>query len=591
MKVESILPIATFLARTWSDEPKLEIKLERNTIPRCYKDKRLVIVGLPEDYKCSLPIHNYRLWRVSLWHESMHMKHSPLLHGYNTVIHQAIEDYRIEHIGIREYPGMKNEKEFANAMHYYVISPAKTNVDAFIQKLLLGTVKLDDEISKDVDMAKVDEAVNYTITELEKHGYCNDPEVVRNIAKEVAKILGADLNDYTTRIPTKSQPHNINFGSQKIKQEDVKDAVKQYVSKINNKINNKSNVSKNEPKNEEAEKGNEKGRGNEDAKTSNDKIPNGKSSNEGIMVSDSIGDSNIEAKVQQLLKPSEDVEKEFTVLKQIEKQEEKRDMEGVHIPRRLHVEEHYLYNQQLIKHLIAVFSKLRKGWMEYPSTHGEFDVENYITGSKPFIDEKRMKRKAIKVILLLDLSKSIDNHNPYKYKTVCVSIAEALNKLGIKFAVYAFNTTAKCRPTWDAEIILWQIKGERELWSKMNVRRLAQVQAQGATPMKEIYERLEKLITIGNNEKIIMFTITDGEPTDAYGHSTPTIMRETAKVIQRLKKHCKMYAIAIGKTMYDAVKLANNLKELGYDKHVATDDLKQLPMKVLKMIQEEVMGE
>jgi Mg-chelatase subunit ChlD len=588
MKVESILPIASFLARTWSDNSRLEVKLEKNTIPRCYKDKGLVIVGLPEDYKCSVPIYNYRLWRVSLWHEAMHMKHSPLLHGYNTAIHQAIEDYRIGYIGVREYPGMKNEREFANAMHYYVISPAKTNVDAFIQKLLLGTVKLDDEISKDVDMNKVDEAVNYTITQLEKYNYCNDPEVVRNIAKEVARILDVDLNDYTIRMPTKSQPHNLNFGFQKIKQEDIKDAVKQYISKKMDKINNKSNVSKNESANESSEEG----KSNEDAKTSNDKISNDKSSNEGT-VSNFIGDSNtdIEAKIQQLLKPGEDVEKEFTVLKQIEKQEEKRDMEGVHIPRRLHVEERYLYDQQLIKHLVSVFSRLRRGWMEYSSTHGEFDVENYLTTTKPFIDEKRMKRKTIKIILLLDLSKSIDSHNPYKYKTVCVSIAEALNKLGIKFAVYAFNTTARCRPTPDAEIILWQIKGEREPWSKMNARRLAQIQTQGATPMKEIYERLEKLITIGSNENIIMFTITDGEPTDAYGHSTPIIEKETAKVIQRLKKHCKMYAIAIGKTMYDAVNLANNLRGLGYDKYVATDDLKKLPMKVLKMIQEEVMGE
>jgi hypothetical protein len=190
---------------------------------------------------------------------------------------------------------------------------------------------------------------------------------------------------------------------------------------------------------------------------------------------------------------------------------------------------------------------------------------------------------------LLDLSNSIVQYNPYKYKTVCVSIAEALNKLGIKFAVYAFNTNMTWRMS-SPEVILWQIKGEREPWTRMSVRRLAQIEAEGSTPMKEIYERLEKIVT-GSSEKVIMFTITDGEPTDVYGYTSPISMKETAKVIQRLKKYCKMYAIAIGKTMHDAVNLANNLKELGYDKYVATDDLKQLPTKVLKLIQEEVMGE
>jgi Mg-chelatase subunit ChlD len=571
MKAETILPIASFLAKTWSDDTKLEVKLEKNTVPRSYKDKKLVIVGYPEDYRCTQPIYNYRLWRVSLWHEAMHVKYSPLIHGFNTVIHQAIEDYRVEHLGLKEYPGMKNELEFSIAMHYYVILPAKTNVDAFVQKLLLGTVKLDEQ--SEVDMSKVDEAVNYTITKLEEHNYRCNAEVVRRIAKKVAEILGVNLDDYTIKSSTRSQPIKLNFQFfQRIKQEEVREAVEKYVEK--KETNNKGNVSKNESSNErEGNRG-----GDEDAKTGKHDVGASKDAVSNI--------DSVEAKVEQLLKPGEDVEREFAIIKQEEKKEEKKDMEGIYIPRRLHVE-YYIYDQQLINHLVSVFSRLRRGWMEYSSTHGgEFDVENYLTTSKPFTDEKRMKNKGIKVIILLDLSGSIRHHNPYKYKTVCISIAEALNKLGIKFAVYAFNTTDTLS---NPEVRLWQIKGEKELWTKMSARRLAQLNAEGCTPMKEIYERLEKVLR--NAEKVIMFTITDGVPTDKYGHTTAVIVSETAKVIQRMKRFCKMYAIAIGKGMFEAVDLAYNLSLLGYDRYVATDDLRQLPAKVFKMIQEEVMSE
>jgi hypothetical protein len=45
-----------------------------------------------------------------------------------------------------------------------------------------------------------------------------------------------------------------------------------------------------------------------------------------------------------------------------------------------------------------------------------------------------------------------------------------------------------------------------------------------------------------------------------------------------------MFAVAFGKNMDEAVRLALFLKELGYERYVALDDVKKLPEKVLSLL-------
>jgi hypothetical protein len=528
MRVEALLPIAQFLGRAWSGKNiKVVIGKELLKTPRTYSD----IIELPSPSKFPVKglVESYRLWREALWHEAMHqyfgipkLKHEAIYQNYMLVLN-AVEDYKIEVFGIREYPGMKREIEFTTAIYYSFAKKPRDVLEMYIQLLLYKAVKDIDIIPQNVV-----KAVNYTIDAVGK-GIDS-----KTIAEEVCRILGVKQNDYSRH----EEPINYTvWDKDKIKMNDLDDIVKNWLM---------------------------------DKQKINEELGEGKGEGERGEIEEERED--LDEKVKGILSAGEDIEEEFELIEAENERIEKMRKEvastvKVVLPSQLNVDESKYYDYELITHLKSQLQKLKRGWKELHSSSGEFDVESYVSRqSKVFIDEERLKVGGYKILILVDHSGSIHGYH-HDYKKACIAFSEALSSLNIPFSIYCFNTFKKY-------INVYLVKSFNEKWTRMNAKRLAQIRADGGTPLTEVYRTLKPIIDrIKGNSYFI--TLTDGLPND----------RDTCReIIKKLKGKCRMYAVAIGFRMEDAVRLAENLEDLGYDRYVALDDVKKLPTKVLKLI-------
>lgn len=223
------------------------------------------------------------------------------------------------------------------------------------------------------------------------------------------------------------------------------------------------------------------------------------------------------------------------------------------------------YDMGLITRLKAVIRRVKRGWTEVHDYSGEFDVDSYVAKAKQcFINEQQLKVGGYSVLLLLDHSGSIyEVRKPYK--TATISLCEALSELGIDFAVYAFATSHRVK--------LYLIKSFDEKWTRISAKRLTSVDPCGPTPLSSIYSALSSVAR--KKKRLIFITLTDGSPD----------VRETTKdMIRCLRKHCRMVAVGFDRSMEKVVELADNLKDLGYDRCVALDNIHKLPEKVLGLI-------
>ncbi len=133
----------------------------------------------------------------------------------------------------------------------------------------------------------------------------------------------------------------------------------------------------------------------------------------------------------------------------------------------------------------------------------EFDEESYIEGHKPFISDRKIAIKT-RIVILLDHSSSIASQE-IQYKKVTLALCEVLEYLKVKFSVYAFNTEQK-------HVVCWLIKPENLKWNNISAKRLAQIKANGSTPLAEVYNML--LPSLRSKKPDIFLTLTDGEPSD-----------------------------------------------------------------------------
>jgi hypothetical protein len=154
-----------------------------------------------------------------------------------------------------------------------------------------------------------------------------------------------------------------------------------------------------------------------------------------------------------------------------------------------------------------------------------------------------------------------------EYKRATVALCKALDYLGVKFSVFAFNTQ-------EHKVKCWVVKPPEARWSNMSTVRLAQIAATGGTPLAEVYERIGPLIERLKPE--IFLTFTDGEPSD------PDAVRQ---IVHRFKmEDVNMVSIGIGKDILDAVSIAKKLKSLGYNRSIAISNLNEMPKKILRLL-------
>jgi hypothetical protein len=120
----------------------------------------------------------------------------------------------------------------------------------------------------------------------------------------------------------------------------------------------------------------------------------------------------------------------------------------------------------------------------------------------------------------------------------------------------------------------WAIKPEDIKWNNVAAKRLAQIQANGGTPLAEVYDKLLPLVNAKKPD--IFLTLSDGEPSD------PNAVRDMVNIFKSLG--IKMVAIGLGPDTTRATIIANNLKILGYERTLAVSRLNDIPSKVLGVL-------
>src|SRR3989304_5914905 len=126
------------------------------------------------------------------------------------------------------------------------------------------------------------------------------------------------------------------------------------------------------------------------------------------------------------------------------------------------------------------------GWHEqHVRTGDEFDEEAYLEGHEPFFTDIKKVIKS-RVLILLDHSSSVSDIQQ-DYKKAACALCEVLWFLKVKFAKYALNTVEK-------QVMCKAIKPEDVKWNNVAAKRLAQIQANGGTPLAEVYDKLFPIV-------------------------------------------------------------------------------------------------
>jgi hypothetical protein len=454
MRNDVLLEIATFLARRWSGNDKVIVILMPEKAPAAKPDKNQIILPLLNYYPGS-DFQKYRQWRVSLWYESMRMRHSSKVqsyeHAYGFVLN-TVETKRVEILGLREWEGMTNELIFNEGISWMsrqllnsIFGKYKV-AEAFSQYFLTGYLKGELFGGEFEKVAKASEYANKIVQEAVENGY--GTEWIEQHVPKLIKMLELDpLVSIPVIAPRTRAGASLN-------QNDLFKQVEKVV---------RMRRRKDEP----------------------------------------------EEKTKEIYE-GHDVLREFETLVMESKKTENKGYEslenfGLAVPDKMDVDETAIYDIDLIQKVKAAFRDWKTGWVERHEERGdEFDVEPYTEGlPKPFLSDLKLSIKT-KVAILLDHSSSIADVE-MEYKRATVALCEALHYLGIKFAVYAFSTDKR-------QVKCWVIKPPNIKWSVISARRLVQIRASGGTPLAEVYGLLQPVMSAFKPD--ILVTLTDGEPSD-----------------------------------------------------------------------------
>lgn len=510
---ETLVEIATFLARRWSENDKVIVEFSDKIETRTrLKENRIILT--PMEKRIGNDFQRYRQFRTSLWYEAMRIKFCKKIlsndHAFGFILN-TLETRRIERLGRKIWRGMDEEIIFSYAYMFlsrpqlHTVYGKARIVEAFYQYFMFGAFKGEIQSSHFERIKKASEFAKKIVDDaLEKN---HDTEFLEKKIAEIIRILDIDsLQTIPVSLPFMKQGMAIT----------EKDLLKflKVVSK-----NKEGDFGKVDP---------------------------------------------------QAVLRGENVKDEYRVLLEENKKNENKGISpetiGVQVPTTKNIDETVIYDMDLINSLKTKFKEWKTGWKEqHLRTGDEFDEENYIDGHEPFFTDEKKSIKT-KIMILLDHSSSI-SANALEYKKATLALCEVLAYLRVKFSVYAFSTQ-------DRAVICWMIKPYNVKWNYICAKRLAQIAANGSTPLAEVYDRMFPILQ--SKRPDIFLTLTDGEPSD------PNAVRNMIKSIKSLG--IKMVSLGFGPNTIRATTIANNLNHLGFERTLATSRLIDIPSKVIGLL-------
>ena len=511
---ESLVEIATFLVRRWSEKEKtvIEISDKMETKTRLNENK---VILTPLEKRIGNDFQKYRQFRTSLWYEAMRIKFCKKIlsndHAFGFILN-TMETQRVEELGRKIWKGMDNEIIF-NYAYMFVARPQLNTVygrarivEAFYQYFMFGVMKGEIQLSHFEKVKKAYVLAKKIVNKAIEENYDTDW-----LEKDVGKIVKILDIDSLLTIPI-SLPF-MKAGMALSEEELLK------ILKI---------ISKNK----------EGDFGSVDSTA--------------VLKGDNVYD---EYKV--ILDENKKMENKGLIPEAI----------GIQIPSTKNVNETAIYDMSLINGLKIKFKEWKFGWKEQHQRSGdEFDEESYIEGHEPFFTDVKKSIKT-KIVILLDHSSSIAP-DALEYKKATLALCEVLSYLKVKFAVYAFSTQNR-------SIVCWSIKPDSVKWNYITAKRLAQIIANGSTPLAEVYDKMFPILQ--SKRPDIFLTLTDGEPSD------PDAVRNMTKSFKRLG--INMVALGLGPNIVRATTIANNLRHLGYEKTLAVSRLNDIPSKVISILE------
>ena len=513
LRNETLVEIATFLVRRWSERENVtaEFSDKIETKTRLAENK---VILTPLEKRIGSYFQRYRQFRTSLWYEAMRIKFCKKIlsndHAFGFILN-TLETRRIEMLGRKIWQGMDEEMIFSYT-YQWLYRPILSSI--------YGKARLVEAFYQYFIMGDIKGEIQP-----------NQFEKIVNASRFANKVvIEALTKNYSTEWIEKKIPEIL-----KILDIDSLITIPLVVPVKGPGIMTTS----------------------QDLVKALQKTAKNRESDFG----------KIEAKN---VLEGKSIQEEFRILVEENKKSEKKGLAveniGISIPTITNVDETKIYDQDLISRLKARVKEWRTGWREQHVKNGEeFDEETYMEGHEPFFTDFKKVIKS-RVLILLDHSSSVSDIQ-HEYKKAACALCEVLWFLKVKFALYAFNTVEK-------QVMCWAIKPDDLKWNNVAAKRLAHIQANGGTPIAEVYD---KLFPIVNTKKPDIFlTLSDGEPSD------PDAVRSMVKTFKSLG--IKMVAIGLGPDTTRATIIANNLKILGYERTLAVSRLNDIPNKVLSIL-------
>jgi hypothetical protein len=511
---DSLVEIATFLVRRWSEKNNIIVEISDKIETKTRLKENKVIIT-PLEKRIGDNFQKYRQFRTSLWYEGMRIKYCKKIlsndHAFGFILN-TLETQRIEQLGREIWKGMDNEILF-NYTYMLVARPQLHTV--------YGKARIVEAFYQYFMFGAIKGEMQSSNFEKIKKAVIFAKKIVKQtidekqdtewVEKNVTEIIKILDIDSLLTIPI-SLPF-MKAGMVLSEEELLK------VLKI---------ISKNK---------------------------------EG-----DLGTVDPSSVIR-----GDDVYDEYKVLLDENKKTENKGLAtetiGIQIPSTRNIDESVIYDMRLINGLKMKFKEWKSGWKEQHLRSGdEFDEENYIDGQEPFFTDVKKSIKT-KIIILLDHSSSIAS-DAIEYKKATLALCEVLAFLKVKFAVYAFSTENR-------SMICWSIKPDNVKWNNITAKRLAQIVANGSTPLAEVYDKMFPILQ--SKRPDIFLTLTDGEP------SEPDAVRNMTKIFKGLG--INMVALGLGPNTVRATTIANNLKHLGYEKTMAVSRLNDIPNKVMSILE------
>ena len=513
LRNETLVEIATFLVRRWSERDNIIVEFSDKIETRTRLKENKVILT-PMEKRIGTDFQKYRQFRTSLWYEAMRVKFCKKIlsndHAFGFILN-TIETLRIETLGRKIWKGMEEEIIF-NYAYMFLSRPQLHTV--------YGKARIVEAFYQffmfGAFKGEIQSSYFAKIKKASEFANKIVKQAIENnydtnwLEKKISEIIKILDIDSLQTIP-------VSLPFMKAGMAITEQDIMKFLTVVSK--NKEGDFGKVDPK--------------------------------AIIKGDNVKD-------------------EYRVLLEENKKSENIGLSpetiGVKVPSTKNIDETLIYDMGLINSLKIKFKEWKTGWKEQHLRSGdEFDEEMYIDGNVPFFTDVKKTIKT-KIIILLDHSSSIAS-DALEYKKATLALCEVLAFLKVNFAVYAFSTQNRA-------VVCWLVKPDNVKWNYLSAKRLAQIVANGSTPLAEVYDKIFPILQ--SKRPDIFLTLTDGEPSD------PDAVRNMIKSVKALG--VKMVAVGIGPNTVRATIIASNLKHLGFERTLATSRLSEIPNKVINIL-------